>query len=217
MFDYQAARTAMVDGQIRPSDVTLYPILEAMLNIPREVFVPSEKRPVAYMGADIALGGGRFVLDPRVFAKMLEKLAVQPDDLVLDIGAGLGYSAAVIARMAEAVIAVESDEALAAEAETVLSEQSIYNAIVHKGALASGAAEHGPYDVIIIEGAVQEIPDDVLAQLKVGGRIAAIFMDGPCGQCRIGVQMDDGVAWRIAFDATAPTLDGFSSEEAFVF
>ena len=215
MIDYLAARTAMVDGQIRPSDVTRYPILEAMLNVPRESFVPSKKRPVAYMGADIDLGGNRFVLDPRVFAKMLENLDIQSNDLVLDIGSGLGYSAAVIARMAEAVIAVESDETLAGNAETTLTEQSAFNAVIHTGSLSEGAAEHGPYDVIIIEGGVQSIPDLLLAQLKVGGRIAAIFMQGPLGQCRIGMQTENGIAWRIAFDATAPVLDGFTATEAF--
>lgn len=216
MIDYQAARTAMVDGQIRPSDVTRYPILEAMLNVPRESFVPSGKRPVAYMGADIDLGSDRFVLDPRVFAKMLENLDIQPDDLVLDIGSGLGYSAAVIARMAEAVIAVESDETLATSAESTLSELSSFNAVIHNGALSEGAAEHGPYDVILIEGGVQVVPDALLAQLKVGGRIAAIFMQGPMGQCRIGVQTENGVAWRIAFDATAPILSGFAATDEFV-
>lgn len=215
MIDYQAARTAMVDGQIRPSDVTRYPILEAMLNVPRESFVPSGKRPVAYMGADIDLGGDRFVLDPRVFAKMLENLEVQSNELVLDIGSGLGYSAAVIARMAEAVIAVESDADLASVAETSLSEQSVYNAVVSVGPLNAGAEEHGPYDVIMIEGGVQTIPDALLSQLKVGGRIVAIFMQGPIGQCRVGVQTENNVAWRVAFDATAPILDGFTATHEF--
>lgn len=217
MMNYQAARTAMVDGQIRPSDVTLYPILEAMLTIPREVYVPSAKMPIAYMGADMDLGGGRFVLDPRVFAKMLEKLNIQPNDLVLDIGCGMGYSAAVIAHMAEAVIAIESDGALAAEAETVLSDQSAFNAVVQSSPLADGAVEHGPYDAIIIEGGVQTVPEALLSQLKLGGRIAAIFVEGPVGQCRIGVQTQNGVVWRIAFDATAPILAGFTTTDTFEF
>lgn len=216
MIDYLAARTAMVDGQIRPSDVTLYPILEAMLNVPRESYVPSGKRPVAYMGADIDLGGNRFVLDPRVFAKMLESLDIQKNDLVLDIGSGLGYSAAVVGRMAEAVIAVESDADLAGVAESTLSEQSTFNAVVHVGPLSEGAAKHGPYDVILIEGGVQTVPEALLSQLKVGGRIAAIFVQGPIGQCRVGVQTENGIAWRIAFDATAPILNGFTASHEFV-
>lgn len=217
MIDFQAARTAMVDGQVRPSDVTLYPIIEAMLQVPREVFVPTEKRAVAYAGEHINLDNGCVVLAPRTLAKMLESLNIGPSDLVLDVGVGMGYSAAVISRLAEAVIAVEGNEGLANEAETILSEQSADNAVVHKGPLADGASEHGPYDVILIEGGVQTIPDSLLAQLKVGGKIAAIFIDGPTGQCRIGLKTSAGISWNAVFDATAPILPGFSLEPAFSF
>ena len=217
MIDYQAARTAMVDGQVRPSDVTLYPIIEAMLHVPREVYVPAEQRSLAYVGRHISLGNGDVVLAPRIFAKMLETLNISNDELVLDIGVGMGYSAAVISRLAEAVIAVEADEALANEAELILSEQSADNAVIHKGTLADGAAEHGPYDVIIIEGGVQIVPDSLLDQLKVGGRIAALFVDGPQGQCRIGRKVATGISWRSAFDATAPILPGFFAKTEFSF
>ncbi len=217
MIDYQAARIAMVDGQIRPSDVTLYPILEAMLSVPREIYVPTEKRSVAYVGEHIALDNGRVVLAPRVLAKMLEAVAIQPDDLVLCVGAGLGYSTAVMARMAEAVIAVEEDTALASAAETNLSEQSADNAVVHTGALIEGAAAHGPYDVIVIDGGVEAVPNGLLDQLKLGGRIALLSMDGPSGQCRVGIRSDNGINWRTSFDATAPLLPGFSKEQSFAF
>lgn len=217
MIDYQAARIAMVDGQIRPSDVTLYPILEAMLSIPREVFVPTDKRSVAYAGEHIALDNGRVVLAPRVLAKMLEAVAIQPDELVLCVGAGLGYSTAVMARMAEAVIAVEEDTALASAAETNLSEQSADNAVVHTGALIEGAAAHGPYDVIVIEGGVEAVPEGLLDQLKLGGRITMLSMDGPSGQCRVGIRADNGINWRTSFDATAPVLSGFAKEDSFAF
>jgi len=217
MIDYQAARIAMVDGQVRPSDVTLYPIIDAMLNVPREVYVPHEMRALAYVGRHINLEGGGVVLAPRILAKILESLDIKPDELVLDIGVGLGYSAAVIARLAEAVIAVEENSALAAMAETTLSEQSADNAVVHVGPLVDGAAQHGPYDAIVVEGGVQVIPDSLLAQLKVGGRIAAIFVDGPNGQCRIGVRTSAGISWDNVFDATAPILPGFASETTFSF
>jgi len=217
MIDYQAARIAMVDGQVRPSDVTLYPIIDAMLNVPREVYVPHEMRALAYVGRHINLEGGGVVLAPRILAKILESLDIKPDELVLDIGVGLGYSAAVIARLAEAVIAVEENVALAAVAETTLSEQSADNAVVHVGPLVDGAAQHGPYDAIVVEGGVQVIPDSLLAQLKVGGRIAAIFVDGPNGQCRIGVRTSAGISWDNVFDATAPILPGFASETSFSF
>ena len=217
MIDYQAARTAMVDGQVRPSDVTLYPIIEAMLHVPREVYVPAEKRAIAYVGEHISLENSGVILAPRILAKMLEVLDIQANELVLDIGVGLGYSAAVIARMAEAVIAVEANSDLAGEAETTLSEQSADNAVMHTGALVDGAPEHGPYDVIVIEGGVQVLPESLLDQLKIGGRIAAIFVDGPSGQCRVGVRTDAGISWDTVFDATAPILAGFAQEKEFSF
>ena len=217
MIDYQAARIAMVDGQVRPSDVTLYPIIDAMLNVPREVYVPTDMRAVAYVGKHIDLENGGVVLAPRILAKMLETLDIQPNELVLDIGVGMGYSAAVIARLAEAVIAVEENAELAGIAETTLSEQSADNAIVHTGSLAAGAAEHGPYDAIVVEGGVEALPDSLLSQLKIGGRIAAIFIDGPNGQCRIGVRTEAGISWDAVFDATAPVLSGFEVEKTFSF
>lgn len=217
MIDYQAARIAMVDGQVRPSDVTLYPIIDAMLNVPREVYVPHDMRPLAYVGKHINLEDGGVVLAPRILAKMLESLDIKSNELVLDIGVGLGYSAAVIARLAEAVIAVEENAAQAAIAETTLSEQSADNAVVHVGPLIDGAPEHGPYDAILVEGGVQQLPDSLLAQLKVGGRIAAIFVDGPNGQCRIGLRTTTGISWDAVFDATAPVLSGFEAETVFSF
>lgn len=217
MIDFQAARTAMVDGQVRPSDVTSYPILESMLSIPREAFVPESKRSIAYAGDHIDLGAGRVVMDPRVLAKMLEVVDIQADDLVLHIGAGYGYSTAVIARMAEVVIAVEEVEAMASEAQTRLVEQSADNAIVHTGALVDGAAAHGPYDVILIEGGVETVPEALLQQLKLGGRIVVISMHGVDGECRLGRQTAQGVQWRDAFDATAPVLAGFAAEKKFTF
>ena len=195
--------------------VGCFPIIEAMLHVPREVFVPAEKRQVAYAGEHIALGGGRFALDPRVFAKMLDALDIGPDELVLDIGCGLGYSAAVIARMAEAVIAVEADEAMASEAEANLMEQSVDNTVVVAGDLAGGAAQHGPYDAVVIEGGIETLPDAIVEQLREGGRIAAIFVEGSAGQCRVGVKRGGSVYWHVGFDATAPGLPGFAREVEF--
>jgi protein-L-isoaspartate(D-aspartate) O-methyltransferase len=215
MTDYPTLRTAMVDCQIRPSDVTKYPIIEAMLKIRREEFVPSDLRKVAYAGEHIALGGGRVVMDPRVLSKMLDALEIGPDHLVLEIGAGLGYGAAVIGHLAEAVIAVEQDDALAEEAEVKLSDEAVDNAIVIKGALVDGAAKHGPYDVIVLNGGVEVIPEGLSAQLKEGGRIGAVFMHGNAGQCRVGVQTASGLAWRAVFDATAPVLPGFAKSTGF--
>jgi protein-L-isoaspartate(D-aspartate) O-methyltransferase len=208
-------RTMMVDTQIRPSDVTKFPIIEAMLSVPREDFVPADKAETAYVGDNINLGGSRVVLEPRTLAKMLDALDVQSDELVLDLGCGLGYSSAVIARMAAAVVAVEEDEALATEAQAALSNAGADNVILHTGALVAGAAEHGPYDVIIAQGAVEHIPDGILAQLKEGGRIAAMFADGELGAVRIGYKIDGQMNWRLAFNAGAPVLPGFERHRAF--
>lgn len=215
MTDYAARRTTMVDTQIRPSDVTKFPIIEAMLFIPREEFVPANRREAAYVGENLDLGRGRVMLEPRTLAKMLDALDVQRNELVLDIGSGLGYSAAVIARLAEAVVAVESDADLANEAQDILSREGADNVIQHQGALAEGAAQHGPYDAIIIQGGVCELPAGLLEQLKDGGRIACLFMQDALGVVRIGYKLDGGISWRFAFNASAPVLPGFEKQVAF--
>ncbi len=217
MIDFAAARVAMVDCQVRPSDVTRYPIIEAMLAVPREDYVPEALREVAYLGEHVPLGPERALLDPRVFAKMLDALNPGPTDLVLDIGCGLGYSSAVIARMAEAVIALEEDQELGAEAEARLSAHEVDNAVTHAGPLAAGAAEHGPFDAIFVEGAIETLPAAIEAQLKPGGRIVAIFGDRRGGQARLGLKLGQGIAWRRIFDATAPVLPGFATTKAFEF
>jgi len=216
MQDFAALRTVMVDTQVRTQDVTKFNIIEAMLTVAREAYLPEAQRGVAYVGGDIELEGGRVVLEPRTQGKMLDALDVQPDELVLDLGCGLGYSAAVLAQLAEAVVAVEEVEGLAEEAQTTLSEQGVDNVAVIAGALSGGSAKHGPYDVIVVEGGVEEIPAALTDQLKDGGRIAAIFMDGPLGECRIGHKLDGRMNWRMAFNATAPVLTGFTNEPGFV-
>ena len=207
----------MVDCQVRPSDVTRYTVIEAMLTVPRETFVPQQYRNVAYAGEHIPLSPGRVVLDPRVTGKMLDALALTKDDLVLDIGSGLCYLAALAGQMSEAVIAVEEDAEMSAQSIDNLATIEADNVIVHEGALIEGAPQHGPYDAMLIEGAVETVPDSLLSQIKEGGRIAAIFMEGSVGQCRIGHMSGGQVTWRRAFDATAPVLDGFTREKAFEF
>lgn len=215
MTDFRHRRITMVDTQVRPSDVTKFPIIDAMLTIPREVFVPDARREAAYVGEHVEIAPGRVVLDPRTLAKMLDALDIQPDELVLDLGCGLGYSAAVIARLAEAVVAVEEDEALAAEAQARLSAESADNAAVIRAPLAAGSAKHGPFDVITVEGGVEVIPAALLAQLKEGGRIAAIFMEGALGEVRVGYKIDGVVTWRRSFNASAPVLPGFAHRRVF--
>ena len=215
MTDFAANRTMMVDTQVRPSDVTKFPIIDAMLTVRKEAFVPSSRRDVAYVDANIALGGNRIILEARTLAKMLDALDVQQSEMVLTIGAGLGYTAAILSRMAEAVIAVEEDTDLASEAESNLSEQGADNVVVIEAPLVEGAAKHGPYDSILIEGAVEQVPAALTDQLKDGGRIAAVFAKGALGECRIGYKIDGQVSWRLAFNAGAPVLLGFEAEKAF--
>ncbi|MEL6645843.1 MAG: protein-L-isoaspartate O-methyltransferase [Pseudomonadota bacterium] len=217
MPDYAARRTMMVDTQVRPSDVTKFPIIDTLLTVPRELFVPQARREAAYIGENIDLGGGRVVLEPRTLAKMLDALDIQPTELVLDVGPNYGYSSAVLSRMAEAVVAVEEDESFADEAEAALSEVSADNVILLRGPMAEGAAKHGPYDVIMIQGAVEEVPETLTAQLKDGGRIAALFMEGALGVCRIGYFVDGAVSWRFSFNAGAPVLPGFAKRSEFEF
>ncbi len=215
MTDFATRRRTMVDTQIRPSDVTKFPIIDAMLTVPRENFVPDAQREAAYVEGIIDLGDGRSMLEPRTLAKMLDAVNICKDEAVLDIAPGLGYSTAVAARMAELVVAVESDEALAAEAQDALTEADADNAVVHVGPLEQGAEEHGPYDVIMIQGGVQQVPDALLGQLKDNGRIACLFVQDGLGVVRIGRKAGDRVSWRDAFNASAPTLDSFSVECAF--
>ncbi|SMX43581.1 protein-L-isoaspartate O-methyltransferase family protein [Actibacterium lipolyticum] len=215
MTDYATRRRMMVDTQVRPSDVTKFPIIDSMLSVPREAYVPANRREAAYMGENVVLGQARVVLEPRTMAKMLDALDIQPDEIVLDIACGLGYSTAVIARMAEAVVAVEEDGSMAADAQSTLSERGVDNAAVIEGPLVDGAAKHGPYDVITIQGAVEHIPEGILGQLREGGRIAAIFMEEALGVCRIGYKIDGAISWRFAFNAGAPVLPGFEKGRAF--
>ena len=215
MADFAQRRTMMVDTQVRPSDVTKFPIIEAMLSVPREAYVPTALREAAYVGENLALGPGRVVLDPRTLAKMLDALDIQRSEMVLLLGAGLGYSAAVIARLAEVVIAVEEDAAMAAEAERTLSAEGVDNAMVMTAALTAGAAKHGPYDVIVIEGGVEQVPDAILAQLKDGGRIAALYMTQGVGVVRTGMRRAGAMSWRHAFNASAPVLPGFGRTRIF--
>jgi protein-L-isoaspartate(D-aspartate) O-methyltransferase len=215
MTDFAARRVMMVDTQVRPSDVTKFPIIDAMLSVPRELYVPREQTEAAYISENITIAPGRVVLEPRTLAKLLDALNVSGDELVLDIGAGYGYSSAVVARMAEAVIAVEEDETIAAEAQTILSDQGADNVVVHVGPLTEGAAQHGPYDAILIEGAVEQVPQTLIDQIKGGGRIGCVFMEGALGVARIGHKIDGEMSWRFAFNASAPVLPGFAKETAF--
>lgn len=215
MADFAARRTAMVDTQVRPSDITKFPIIEAMLAVPKEEFVPDGMRAAAYLGENLSIGEGHVILEPRTLGKMLDFLDISGDETVLDVGCGYGYSSAILARMANAVVAIESDEAMAADAQERLSRAGADNVAVMAGPLADGDAKHGPYDVIILQGGVEDVPENILGQLREGGRICAIFVEGALGTCRIGHKNSGTVSWRYAFNAGAPVLPGFARERSF--
>jgi protein-L-isoaspartate(D-aspartate) O-methyltransferase len=215
MSDFASRRVMMVDTQVRPSDVTKFPIIDAMLSVPRELYVPDDRREAAYVGENLPLGGGRVMLEARTLAKLLDAMDLLSGEMVLDLGCGLGYSAAVIARLVGTVVAVEEDERLAAEAQRLVSDEGVDNALVLAGPLAAGAAKHAPYDAITVQGGVEVVPAAVLDQLKDGGRIGAIFMDGPLGTAKIGYKSGGLVTWRPVFNAAAPVLDGFRKARSF--
>lgn len=215
MIDYAARRQMMVDTQVRPSDVTKFPIIDAMLSVRREAFLPENRREAAYAGDNIELAPGRVMLDPRTLAKMLDALDVTDQEMVLDVGCGYGYSSAVLARMAQVVVAVEEDESLAEDVQSALADENADNVILHTGALADGAAEHGPFDVIIVQGGVETLPEPLADQLKEGGRIACLFMESALGVVRIGYKHLGRISWRFEFNASAPVLPGFTKHETF--
>ena len=213
MSDFRTRRVTMVDTQVRPQDVTKFPIIAAMLAVPREDFVPQSAREAAYVGGNISLAPRRVVLEARSLAKLLDALDVVPGEKVLCLGAGYGYAAAVLAEMGADVVAVEEDAAMAAAATQSLQGQ----AKVVNAALNQGAAAYGPYDVILLEGGAEAFPAALEAQVKEGGRLAAIFMEGALGVARIGHKHDGKVTWRFSFNATAPVVPGFEAARGFVF
>ncbi|MEL6337060.1 MAG: protein-L-isoaspartate O-methyltransferase [Pseudomonadota bacterium] len=215
--DYAAAREAMVDTQVRPSDVTRYGIIEAMSLVPRELFVPGAKREIAYAETEVPLNDTRAMATPRTLAKMLEAARIGAEDLVLDVAPGTGYGTVLMARLAEAVVAIEPDPALASAAQSALDTLEVVNATVSVGDAAAGDPAHGPFDVIMIAGAIEALPDGLVKQLKDGGRLVAIFRDGPLGKCRVLTRAGDAVSEKWAFDADAPLLPGFEKTRQFEF
>ena len=216
MTDFTQRRIAMVDTQVRPSDVTKFPIIDAMLKISREQFLPNNLRSIAYIGDHIFLKKNRVLLDPRIFAKMLDALELKTGELVLVIGCGSGYGVAVISQIAEAVVGIDELD-MCLDAEECLASQEIDNAYITEGVLKLGNKKHGPYDSVFIEGGVEEIPMAIIEQLKDGGRIVALFADGIVGRVMLGIKKNNIVNWRFEFNAMAPILNGFETEKQFNF
>lgn len=217
--DYAAARKHMLESQVRTNDLPNLRVQEAMGRIPREVFLPSELRNQAYVERELAYAPGRRMLIARDFAKLVDAADPRPQDVVLDIACGSGYSTAILACLAEMVVGLESDEALAGLAQDNLSSLDITNAAVITGDLKAGAAKQGPFDLIFIGGVTPAVPEALFAQLKEGGRLATILRSGGVPRGVVCVKGAAGaVAPRYVFDACARTdLPEFALPKTFVF
>jgi protein-L-isoaspartate(D-aspartate) O-methyltransferase len=218
MTDYAAARRMMVDGQVRTADVTDLRLLAAMLDVPREPFVPPVRRAIAYLDVDISLGDmGRALLKPMLIAKLVQAAEITETDRVLDVGCTTGYGAAVMARLAGRVVALEEDSALAKLGRRALADSGVANAVAVSGALTAGWPAEAPYDVILVEGAIDVVPEDLLRQLDDGGRLVAIVGSRPMGKV-MRYRSDAGhITAQPLFDAAAPLLPGFAKPAEFVF
>ena len=221
MFDAAAARRLMVDGQIRTADVTNPNLIAAMQAIPREQFVPAAMADQAYRDGDVSLGQGRALLRPIVLGKLIQGADVRPGDQVRVIGCGTGYSAAVLAHMGAAVVALEEDADLARRAEIALAGtlagMGAAQVTVVRGRLTAGWPAAAPYDLILMDGAIEVAPDALGRQLKPNGRLAAVFGRGPATKAMIYRPIEGHLVGRPIFDAAAPLLPGFAAPPAFVF
>jgi protein-L-isoaspartate(D-aspartate) O-methyltransferase len=211
----------MVDGQVRPSDVTDDRILEAMLAVPREAFVPAGKQALAYLDLDLDVTEGgsvrRCLITPALLARMLQAAEIKATDRVLVVGCATGYAAAVVARFVAEVSATESDPALAAKATAAVAQLGIQNVTVKTAAAADGDAAGAPFDVIVLNGATEIIPTGLFGQLKEGGRLVGVFGLTPPPRATLVTHSRGDFGHRELFDATAPVLPGFERLPAFVF
>ncbi len=215
MTDFAAARRNMVDGQVRTADVTDLHIIAAMVDVPREVFLPAAQSGLAYLDLDVPLGGRRCLMKPMVLAKLIQAADLDPTDRVLDVGCVTGYAAAVLARIAGQVVALEQDTTLAQAARSALGSQP--NVSVQTGTLTAGWPQGGPYDAILVEGAVELVPETLLRQLKDGGRLVCVLGAGPGAKAMLYRRSGDETGGRAIFDAAASVLPGFVEPPEFAF
>ncbi|NOJ40310.1 protein-L-isoaspartate O-methyltransferase family protein [Bradyrhizobium australiense] len=222
MSGFAAARQKMVDGQVRPSDVTDIRIIDAMLAVPREAFVPKNKQALAYLDLDLDVSEAgssakRFLIKPAVLAKMLQAAEIKQTDRVLVVGCATGYAAAVIARLAHQVTATESESALAAKAQASLADNGCGNVVVRTAAPADGDPANAPYDVIVLNGATEIVPEQLYGQLRNGGRLVGVFATSRPARATLVTCSHGDFGHRTLFDAVAPVLPGMELVPAFVF
>ncbi|MGI9355148.1 MAG: protein-L-isoaspartate O-methyltransferase family protein [Rhizobiaceae bacterium] len=220
MNDFEQARIVMVDRQIRPSDVTDPRIIDAFLAVPREEFVPSSQRALAYMDEDIPLASAdrqRYLMEPASLAKLIQLAGVAEDHIVLDVGCATGYSTAVLSQLCGSIVALESDESLATQASETLMRLAFDNAAVVTGDLSAGYAKEAPYDIIFVGGAVDYVPGGLIEQLKAGGHLVVVEGHGNTGNARVYLREGDTASARTAFNCAVMPLPGFAMEAAFEF
>ena len=221
MSGFSTARQKMVDGQVRPSDVTDIRIIDAMLTVPREAFVPQNQRALAYLDLDLDVSEGgaakRFLIKPAVIAKMVQAADIKDSDEVLVVGCASGYLAALVAKLARRVTATECDPSLAAKAKQALAGLGIGNVMVKAAAAADGDSANAPYDVIVLNGATEIVPDALYRQLKEGGRLVGVFAMTQPQRAVIVTRSHEDFGSRALFDAAIPVLPGLERPPAFVF
>lgn len=216
--DFTAARLNMVENQVRTNRITDPAVIGALSEVPREVFVPKPMRGFAYVDDDLDVGGGRFLIEPLILAKLLQAAAIKPTDVVLNIGDATGYATAVIAKLAQTVVALECDPEWCARATAGLTELGIDNAAIVQGALEQGYPAQAPYDVIVFSGAIDDVPAAICRQLADGGRLVAVVESAAgLGKGTLVVRVGDTFGRRVLFDAATPLLPGFESRTRFVF
>jgi protein-L-isoaspartate(D-aspartate) O-methyltransferase len=221
MTDFALARRNMIDGQLRPNRVTNIPILAAIADLPRERFLPAGLQSVAYADDDVPLGNGRYLMEPMILARLIQTLQPQPGDKALVVASGAGYGTALLARLVKSVVALEADAALAGSAEQTIKALGITNVQHVTGKMETGVpAADGPYDVILIEGAVQHVPPAIVDQLAEGGRLGTVIAApsaGVLGLAQLIVKEGGVAAGRPIFDAGTPALPGFAPPPRFTF
>lgn len=215
--NFELARRNMVESQIRPNRVTDDRLIDAINSVERERFVPAALRSVAYVDEDVAIGDGRYLMEPMIFGRLLQIAQVLPTDIVLDIGCGSGYSTAVLARLAEMVVAIESDSELATRAMSNLGDMKVDNAVILAGPLTAGAPRQAPYSLIIIGGAVHRITETIVDQIAEGGRLVTVVSTGGVGRATIIRKIGGVISTQSLFDAAVPPLPGFEKEPRFEF
>ena len=214
---FPAARRLMVDGQIRTADVTDSRILAAFGQVPRERFVPADEADLAYLDRDTPVGHGRRLLKPMVLARMIHALAIDAGDRVLDVGAATGYSSAILARLDASVLALEENADLAQAAERTLAALDSANVTVRQGPLTAGWPAEGPYDAILLNGAVERLPDAFTTQLSEGGKLVCVMRRNTAAKVMLYRAGGGELSGRVLFDAAAPLLPGFVAPPEFVF